>query len=147
MIKKTVQHLFEEPAQAGDFLMDASQVSNWDELCKRAKHREAWRTRVRELKMHKRITHIEMRSSTPTPRISKKKKLHNVNYPNTRIKMRTIASIKATQPPTQPPSHPFSHPATHFPTHPATHSTVTKASMCSEMSMRFFSDQKQKMLK
>ena len=28
LIKKTVQHLFEEPAQAGDFLMDVSQVSS-----------------------------------------------------------------------------------------------------------------------
>ena len=53
LIKKAVQHLFEEPAQVGDFLMDAPQASSWDELCERAKHREAWRTRVRELKMHK----------------------------------------------------------------------------------------------
>ena len=41
LIKKAVQHLFEEPTQVGDFLMDASQASSWDELCERAKHREA----------------------------------------------------------------------------------------------------------
>ena len=40
MIKKAVHHLLEEPVQAGNFFMDAPQVSSWEELCERTKHRE-----------------------------------------------------------------------------------------------------------
>ena len=108
LIKKAVQHLFEEPAQVGDFLMDAPQVSSWDELCERAQHREAWRTRVRELKMHNRITKVEMRRSVPTRRNPDKKYLHSASYPNTRSKMRAIAATKNSQPPAH--HHPTTQP-------------------------------------
>ena len=49
LVKKAVELMYTKP-QKGDLLMDAPATSSWDELCKRAESRDAWRQRVRGIR-------------------------------------------------------------------------------------------------
>ena len=49
LVKKAVKLMYTKP-QKGDLLMDVPATSSWDELCKRAESRDAWRQRVRGIR-------------------------------------------------------------------------------------------------
>ena len=52
LVKDAVRLMYNSPqdGDSGDLLMDAPTTDTWDELCKRAAHRDAWRHRVRDIR-------------------------------------------------------------------------------------------------